>query len=178
MPRVIFVLAGLGLVAGAMAMEGHILGFINAPSLLIVIGGGALFSMGQHGARAVFHATHEHERLLAALEGVAQGVGRGVELGMRQPASEALAVRTHQALERVRVDASASAGVVRLLAPIEGAVLFLGVALLPAGRRRHDEHLRPGSEEHVSVGLICKGRHTRQAWSSPTVTPLLVRVAG
>ena len=56
MPRVIFVLAGLGLVAGAMAMEGHILGFINAPSLLIVIGGGALFSMGQHGASAVFQA--------------------------------------------------------------------------------------------------------------------------
>ncbi len=56
MPRAIFLLAGLGMVVAATAMEGDVGGFVNVPALLIVIGGGALFSMGQHGPTAVFDA--------------------------------------------------------------------------------------------------------------------------
>jgi flagellar motor component MotA len=54
--RLIFLLIALGLVIGTIAIDGYPMAFINAPSILIVLGGGFFFAIGAHGYPALANA--------------------------------------------------------------------------------------------------------------------------
>ena len=57
MPRSLYAVGGLALIIAAMSVNGlSIASFFNASSLLIVIGGGLLYTFAHHGALSFFHA--------------------------------------------------------------------------------------------------------------------------
>jgi flagellar motor component MotA len=57
MPRSLYAVGGLALIVAAMTVNGlSVASFIDVSSLLIVIGGGLLYTFAHHGALSFFHA--------------------------------------------------------------------------------------------------------------------------